>query len=336
MLMKLQRSWLVGGVLVGSSLLPLVAGCDAGSGTSESESAADAGSYEPVRVFRSDASSLHAADAGRGAAADAAFDAAAAPAPVVSDAVLSVEVDAAVGADGGIDRANGAPPRQSEPAVAVRDAAAELPPREGPLRDAQAAASAPPSEPPAQPVPPPAQPPAERPAPPPVAPPPLPQEPLVDAAVAIEPEAAPPAPVTDAAVAVQPCVAGRYTGTFTGLVVPAPGMTVSVSGAVVFELALSADRTKLVLSSGVVSASDPSGTPIDGQITGQVDCTSLELENGKLSGTYGAAGAPSMASFSGDVSGTYTREPPSLAGRWTAAVHGMAAQASGSFSAALE
>ena len=121
---------------------------------------------------------------------------------------------------------------------------------------------------------------------------PLPLAPLIDAGAVGLP------PLTNTA---SRCVAGRYVGTFSGELRALNGIVrIDVVGVIRFELP-SAEGGSLTVRAGTIEGKDADGHPMQAIVSGVLNCTTGELDNGRI------------------TAGTYTRPDPVLRNRTTTA-----------------
>jgi hypothetical protein len=130
-----------------------------------------------------------------------------------------------------------------------------------------------------------------------------------DAARDAAPDATPPAPK---------CTAGTYKGKFMGVVLVEfiiPLFEISIMGDISLTLAPdTGDRFKV--QTGTVVGQDTDGNALTATVTGNVNCATGNVENGKLQGTYVRPPIFNEITFTGAVAGKYTNAPPAASGTW--------------------
>jgi hypothetical protein len=130
-----------------------------------------------------------------------------------------------------------------------------------------------------------------------------------DAAVDAAPDAAPP---IDAGPT---CTTGTYKGKFDGTVsVSFFGFLIAIAGDVSVVLAPGSSAGHLALQNGRITGTDDSGSPVSADITGELNCATGMIENGKLeNGKYESL---FLVTFEGVVDGKYSYLPPGANGTW--------------------
>jgi hypothetical protein len=114
-----------------------------------------------------------------------------------------------------------------------------------------------------------------------------------------------------------PCRPGTYTGTFNGSIQLAQLPVNSVTGTIHAELARAASTQNLTLQNAHVTGIDQDGSSVTADVTGMLDCTSMQLLDGRLEhGNYHAMDGSSDTTFDGDAHATYSKDPPALVGTW--------------------
>jgi len=131
----------------------------------------------------------------------------------------------------------------------------------------------------------------------------------------------PPAAATtaNAQVAAKSCTAGLYTGSFSGslelIQLAALG---SITGTIRAELTPDGAH-RLMLRNARVVGVDKDQNTFTATLTGQLNCATHELENGKLeSGSYQLKALATQAAFSGETTAMHLDDPPSAVGTWQA------------------
>jgi cytoskeletal protein CcmA (bactofilin family) len=116
------------------------------------------------------------------------------------------------------------------------------------------------------------------------------------------------------------CTPGMYSGNFRGAVFADGEQLANVTGRMRAELVLDSTGTRLVLRDGRVTGSDRDENRLTVSLTGSINCTTLELEQGALiDGSYFYEGSRMSFTFQGTLDGTYSPDPPSVNGTWSGA-----------------
>lgn len=116
----------------------------------------------------------------------------------------------------------------------------------------------------------------------------------------------------------QNCKPGVYAGTFSGSLY-AIGLPVStVTGAINANLTLDLFGLYLNVRDLMVVGSDESGNTLTVSVSGNINCTTLQLEDGLLeNGNYYMVGTGTAVQFVGVAAGTYRMSPYSINGTWS-------------------
>ena len=120
-----------------------------------------------------------------------------------------------------------------------------------------------------------------------------------------------------------PCVAGPYVGTFSGELRALNGVVrIDVVGVMRFELP-AAEGATLTLRAGTIEGKDADGHPMTATVSGVLDCTTGQLEGGRITaGTYTRPdpvfrSRTTTSRFSGVVTGSFTAgDRPTGKGTW--------------------
>lgn len=118
------------------------------------------------------------------------------------------------------------------------------------------------------------------------------------------------------------CVAGVYTGTFSGEISALLGVIRrDINGTISITVADTGTGDRLRIQAGALSGKDENGNPVTATVNGTINCTSGRLENGELvDGKYVGPDPltqrTTTTEFSGSLTGTYSFDPPSASGQW--------------------
>jgi hypothetical protein len=120
------------------------------------------------------------------------------------------------------------------------------------------------------------------------------------------------------------CREGLYAGTFSGSI-QLIGLPLStVTGTVRTELMLNPAGTYLEIRNARVVGVDQDGNSLTVDLSGNIDCSSDELEDGVLTnGVFRNVASNTDTLFTGEVQATYSDDPHSVVGTWTVTAEGL-------------
>lgn len=127
------------------------------------------------------------------------------------------------------------------------------------------------------------------------------------------------------------CKPGVYAGVFTGSL-QAIGLPFStVTGAINADLPLDPFGLYLNIFDLLVVGADESGNTLTVTVTGNINCTTFELEDGFLqNGRYYSVESRTELPFSGIALGTYSSNPTAINGTWLVEAEGTSSLVGGS------
>jgi hypothetical protein len=133
------------------------------------------------------------------------------------------------------------------------------------------------------------------------------------------------------------CVPGTYKGKFQGNIsvklIGIELLDLAITGDVTIQVATNSTGDKLVLNNGKIVGKDQDDNPLEATVSGTLDCTTGNLEGGKLeNGKYTRPITPTVQ-FTGTATAKYTPDPPAATGTWKTS--GGIESGSGTWNAAL-
>lgn len=120
------------------------------------------------------------------------------------------------------------------------------------------------------------------------------------------------------------CPPGTYAGSFSGEISALLGLVrIDITGTISIDIGEPEPNGQLLpIRNGKLMGKDQDDNPINAVITGTLNCGTLRLDNGRISGgTYTRrdplwGGPPTTVRFTGSATATFNLDPPSATGRW--------------------